>query len=420
MSNKIMKTNAKIADFIMQDCLDEIENDEVQPVIDKLPLLVKNGMACCISGDDFLDMPTVTEYHIASKLFQKYNKDFKEYRRKLLDYEYGGAENRFAKYDERIMKLVEYSLDAGTYMVQIDDFTYGVFIVERGLEDAYEVKYSIYFVGKNWRKYKDKFFKQLDKYKGIIKSHKIERIRSIEGGGNQEVIFKPFEQVIFDRKDDLLRYIDNWLNNIPVYYKEYKMVSKLSILLHGKPGTGKSTVARAVANYLGIETVTTVTGSYFSPDGQANSASKKNRDRSQYAMNTIFTLDDIDCICKSREKDNSKENSLVLANLLAFLDNPPTFYYKAKDGIRYPVSIVIATTNYIDKLDDAVKRPGRFDLHIEMQEFGKKEAQAMCDIYHIKLEDIVKDSDKKDFVISPSYLQALCLENIDKSMKAIK
>jgi hypothetical protein len=43
----------------------------------------------------------------------------------------------------------------------------------------------------------------------------------------------------------------------------------------------------------------------------------------------------------------------------------------------------------------------------------------MCDIYNLKLEDLVKDSNKKDFTISPSYLQALCLENIDKSMKEI-
>ena len=52
-----------------------------------------------------------------------------------------------------------------------------------------------------------------------------------------------------------------------------------------------------------------------------------------------------------------------------------------------------------------------------MTEFNKKEAQEMCDIYHLRLEDLVDNSDDKDFKISPSYLQTLCLENVDKSMK---
>ena len=70
-----------------------------------------------------------------------------------------------------------------------------------------------------------------------------------------------------------------------------------------------------------------------------------------------------------------------------------------------------------DKLDDAVKRYGRFDLRIHMPLFTKAEADEMCALYDLKLEDLVKGSDKKNFTISPSYLQALCLENVDKSMK---
>ena len=108
-----------------------------------------------------------------------------------------------------------------------------------------------------------------------------------------------------------------------------------------------------------------------------------------------------------------------MSTLLSFLDNPPTFYYKTKDGLSYPISIVIATTNYYDKLDEAVKRYGRFDLKIEMNEFNKYQAIEMCNLYDLKLYDLVDNSNEKDFTISPSYLQALCLENIDKSLKKI-
>ena len=132
-------------------------------------------------------------------------------------------------------------------------------------------------------------------------------------------------------------------------------------------------------------------------------------------------IDDIDCVCKSREESEDKENLEVLSNLLSFLDNPGTFFYKAKDGLYYPISIVVASTNYYDRLDDAVKRYGRFDLKIEMKDFGIDEAKEMCAVYDLTLEDVLpnKVENKKDFTISPAHLQALCLENIDKGLKHV-
>ena len=125
----------------------------------------------------------------------------------------------------------------------------------------------------------------------------------------------------------------------------------------------------------------------------------------------------MDCICKSRtEKSDDADNDKVLSKLLAFLDNPKTFYFKAKDGTYYPVSIIVATTNYIDKLDDAVKRFGRFDLQIEMVDFDEKYAEDFCNLYDLHLSDVVDDI-PKDFTISPAKLQALCMENIDKALK---
>ena len=56
-------------------------------------------------------------------------------------------------------------------------------------------------------------------------------------------------------------------------------------------------------------------------------------------------------------------------------------------------------------------------MKIHMPLFTRVEAQEMCDLYGLQLDDIVTDSRRKNFEISPSYLQALCLENLDKSMK---
>jgi proteasome regulatory subunit len=218
-------------------------------------------------------------------------------------------------------------------------------------------------------------------------------------------------------KEKLIQYIDNWVNNIPIYYDKYKMISKLSIILYGKPGTGKSTVAKAIAKHLDIRMITSIGPDYFYYDSEGGSEKRYNRRDSN--KETVYTIDDIDCICKSREEDNDKENTEVLSSLLSFLDNPPTFFYHAKNGRDYPISIVIATTNYYDKLDDAVKRYGRFDMKIEMHDFNRKQAEEMCNIYDLKLSDLNVNYKDEDFTISPSYLQALCLENIDKSLKKV-
>lgn len=233
--------------------------------------------------------------------------------------------------------------------------------------------------------------------------------------------FKPFDQLVFNDKKKVIEYIDNWVESIPTYYNKYKMIPKLSILLYGDPGTGKSTFYRALAKHLGISTVKVLTQEYFY--GVMRNPSE-DRYGGYYGYRNepiIYAIDDIDCVCESRNsKNNTRDNASTLSNLLAFLDNPPTFDIKANDGIMYPVSIVVATTNYFDKLDYAVRRYGRFDLSLEMKNFDKKSAQKMCDIYDLKLEDLVKGSNKKNFQITPAKLQALCLENIDNSLKKKK
>ena len=255
----------------------------------------------------------------------------------------------------------------------------------------------------------------LDGYAKLEEISKEEYINYTDGRPRVNAIFKPFDQVVLKDKDKLIQYIDNFVANIPIYYEKYHMISKLSILLYGKPGTGKSTVAKAVAKHLDIKNITSVGPDYFN---SAFSGSSRNDRSYSTGKETVYVIDDIDCICKSREESQDKENAEILSALLSFLDNPPTFYYKTKDGLSYPISIVIATTNYYDKLDDAVKRYGRFDLKIEMNEFDRKEAEEMCKLYDLRLVDVIGRYEK-DLTISPSYLQALCLENIDKSLKKI-
>jgi len=415
MGKKHYTNQSKISQYLFDDYLFNRELTSSDEVLKNVDLLIDNNLAVKISSTDDVSYSAVSRYKVASKFMCKYNKTLEKYRRSLLSDEFG-SDFQTPETNPELLELSKCGLEAGVYYAYLgggkhDD--YAILKVSIDKDDNYMITSELYIIGYNYLKYKDKFFKMYDRYKGIQKSVKLEGISYL--GGNKpykEVKFKGFDQMIFSDKEKIIEYIDNWVDNIPNYYK-YGITPKLSILLHGEPGTGKSTFTKAVAKHLGIETVMSVSPDYFSDYDDKPRASGRTYRYNQF----VLSIDDIDCVCKSREADDSKENGQVLSNLLEFLDNPSTFYYKAKDGLYYPVAIVIATTNYYNKLDDAVKRYGRFDLKIEMNSFNRKQAEDMCAIYDLRLSDVYNKPIDKNFKISPSYLQALCLENIEKSLK---
>ena len=409
MKNDYSDTNNNISEYIFTDYINGLELQETNDVIKHIPLLLSNGLACEITDSEGLYFNGPCIYRIASKFMIKHNKTLKKKKRRLVDYEYGSGDTVFARDKKELVELTKSVLECGTHFAQLDKRNYCMLNLSFGERES--INYRLVFIGKKCLKWKSKFYKIVDKYESLYEQDKIERIYYTDGKPSVTSVFKTFDKMVFKNKDKVLKYIDNWIENIPTYYN-YEMIPKLSIMLYGSPGTGKSTFAKAVAKYLGVDSITSVSADYFSdkPDITQNNSRK-------YTPNKIITIDDIDCVCKSREIKDDMNNAKITQNLLSYLDNPPTFQYKAKDGVRYPISVIIATTNYYDKLDSAVKREGRFDLKIEMKDFDKQDAEEMCSIYDLRLEDIVEDCNKKNFTISPARLQALCLENIDKSIK---
>lgn len=391
----------------------------VQEMKKQFNLLVENKLASSLSGSFFREFDTYSPLFLASKIVCKMDKSMK----KFID---NGDEddsdefsyNKQALIPREISKIASYELSRGSYLVNLgedESEDYMALLIYDKDEPGYKF-WSLYFIGDHHTKNMKKFLKENSKYEEKDKAITTDLIYHSDRKTPKQVRFKSFDKMVFSGKDKLLKYIDNWKNNIPELYN-YGITPKLSILLYGEPGTGKSTFAKAVANRLGIHSIKSISPDYFMNETNGRS----------FGMYTpvVYTIDDIDCMCVSREtkkKEYDENNSMILYQLLEFLDNPPTCYYKANDGLFYPVSIVIATTNYKDRLDKALIRSGRFDLHVEMTYINYEQAQELCKLYKLRLSDVMDTdsiTDKKKFTIQPSLLEALCISNIDKTVKGV-
>jgi transitional endoplasmic reticulum ATPase len=139
------------------------------------------------------------------------------------------------------------------------------------------------------------------------------------------------------------------------------------VLLHGPPGTGKTRLARAVANESEAHFLT-INGPEIM--GSAYGESEKRlrevfEDAAKNAPAIIF-IDEIDSIAPKRGQVSGEAEKRLVAQLLTLMDG-----LHARSNI-----VVIAATNRPDAIDEALRRPGRFDREIVIgvpDESGRRE-----------------------------------------------
>ncbi|MEX0907211.1 MAG: AAA family ATPase, partial [Gemmatimonadota bacterium] len=127
------------------------------------------------------------------------------------------------------------------------------------------------------------------------------------------------------------------------------------ILLYGPPGTGKTLLARAVANeadarffhIAGPE----IMGRYY---GESEQRLREIFEKAQQQAPSIIFIDEIDSIAPKREEVTGEVERRVVAQLLTLLDG-----LEPRQNL-----VVIGATNRVDAIDEALRRPGRFDREI--------------------------------------------------------
>ena len=179
---------------------------------------------------------------------------------------------------------------------------------------------------------------------------------------------------ISDVKIELEEIIDFMKN--PKRYKSFGARMPRGVLLIGPPGVGKTMIAKAVANAAevpfyyqsGASFVQIYVGMGAKRVHELFAAAKKN------APSIIF-IDEIDAVGKKRGGERNDEREGTLNQLLTEMDG-----FEGSSGV-----IIVAATNKIDVLDEALLRAGRFDRRIFVELPTKRERESILMKYLAKI-----------------------------------
>jgi len=191
----------------------------------------------------------------------------------------------------------------------------------------------------------------------------------------------------------------------PEVFQQLGIDAPSGVLLHGPPGTGKTLLAKAVANeadatFLSINGPEIMSKYYGESEKQLREKFEEAQDNSP----AIIFIDEIDAIASKRSEVGGEVERRVVAQLLSLMDG-----LEERENV-----IVIAATNRIDAVDEALRRGGRFDREIEIGVPNREGRKEVLQI-HTRNMPLTEDVDLEELADKThgyvgADLEALCKE----------
>ena len=225
---------------------------------------------------------------------------------------------------------------------------------------------------------------------------------------SQPMITRTFDHVILEgtTKKELLDDI-NRFSASKARYGRVGVTWKRGYLLHGEPGTGKTSVISAIAN-------TTNRDIYLMNLSQLRSDEELHSALLGVPSESVVVFEDIDCdgqLAHDRQnvhkQQNYEDRKVTLKGLLNELDG-----LASAEG-----RITILTTNHVDLLDAALIRPGRVDKRFHLGPATASTAANIIKLFFDRLPPTQIDIKKG---VTPAQISGVCLEEFDDFYAAVE
>ena len=193
----------------------------------------------------------------------------------------------------------------------------------------------------------------------------------------------------------------------PGIYRQIGIPPVRGVILYGPPGTGKTLLARAIANEVDAQFYY-VNGPEIVGTAYGESESNLRRifgEAVHHAPSVIF-IDELDVIGTKRGESGSHADTRLVTQLLSLMDG-----LNKVDGV-----VIVATTNRIETVDTALRRPGRFDYELYI---GPPDASGREQILMVHTREMPLDGEARAYLPelaadTPGFvgadLMALCRE----------
>jgi len=189
---------------------------------------------------------------------------------------------------------------------------------------------------------------------------------------------KSFSNVYGAHVDELRERLNVFINH-PEWYEERGIPHTLGIMLHGIPGAGKTSTIKAIAKDTGrhifnlalrpYTTCKQLTNLFYDENVAVMAADGTSVNYRIPLNKRIYVIEDIDCLTDvvldrstSHSKKQNHNEVLSLSYLLNLLDGV----------LETPGRILVITSNFPERIDKALIRPGRIDVKVEFRRADKQ------------------------------------------------